>query len=111
MKTVRLKSRQSGAGAANQAIKSVAIARGYLAPSGIDAICIPAFGTVTINDEEKTGDQIDRRGKIEENALRQKYEGTLFCCRFYGIVGEFVGKRLIFITGNGYNWYIALVRL
>ena len=43
-----------GAGAANQAIKSVAIARGYLAPSGIDAICIPAFGTVTINDEEKT---------------------------------------------------------
>ena len=43
-----------GAGAANQAIKSVAIARGYLAPSGIDAICIAAFGTVTINDKEKT---------------------------------------------------------
>ncbi len=43
-----------GAGAANQAIKSIAIARGYLAPSGIDIICIPAFGTVVINDEEKT---------------------------------------------------------
>lgn len=43
-----------GAGAANQAIKSVAIARGYLAPSGIDAICIPAFGTVDINGEERT---------------------------------------------------------
>ena len=43
-----------GAGAANQAIKSVAIARGYLAPSGIDAICVPAIGTVNINDEEKT---------------------------------------------------------
>ena len=43
-----------GAGAANQAIKSVAIARGYLAPSGIDAICIPAFGTVSIDGEEKT---------------------------------------------------------
>lgn len=29
--------------------------------------------------------------------MRQKYEGTLFCCRFYGIVGEFVGKRLILL--------------
>ena len=43
-----------GAGAANQAIKSVAIARGYLAPAGIDIICIPAFGTVSIDGEEKT---------------------------------------------------------
>lgn len=43
-----------GAGAANQAIKSVAVARGYLAPSGIDLICIPAFGQVMINDEERT---------------------------------------------------------
>ncbi len=32
-----------GAGAANQAIKSVAIARGYLAPTGIDLVCVPAF--------------------------------------------------------------------
>lgn len=43
-----------GAGATNQAVKSVAIARGYLAPSGIDLICIPAFGQVTINDDERT---------------------------------------------------------
>ena len=43
-----------GAGAANQTIKSDANARGYLAPSGIDAICIPAFGTVSIDGEEKT---------------------------------------------------------
>ena len=32
-----------GAGAANQAVKAIAIARGYLAPIGIDLICIPAF--------------------------------------------------------------------
>ena len=32
-----------GAGATNQAVKSIAIARGYLAPLGIDLICIPAF--------------------------------------------------------------------
>ena len=44
----------SVAGAANQAIKAIAIARGYLAPSGIDIICIPAFASVTIDGEERT---------------------------------------------------------
>lgn len=43
-----------GAGAANQAIKSVAIARGYLAPIGIDLICIPTFANVAIDEEERT---------------------------------------------------------
>ncbi len=43
-----------GAGAANQAIKAVAIARGYLAPIGIDLICIPAFANISIDDEERT---------------------------------------------------------
>lgn len=43
-----------GAGAANQAIKAVAIARGYLAPSGIDVVCIPAFASVIIDSEERT---------------------------------------------------------
>ena len=43
-----------GAGAVNQAIKSVAIARGYLAPSGIDLVFTPAFVDVEINGEERT---------------------------------------------------------
>lgn len=43
-----------GAGAANQAIKAIAIARGYLAPSGVDLICIPAFASVEIDGEERT---------------------------------------------------------
>ena len=43
-----------GAGAANQAIKAVAIARGYLAPSGIDLICVPAFANVVIDNEDRT---------------------------------------------------------
>ena len=43
-----------GAGAANQAIKAIAIARGYLAPSGIDVVCIPAFASVGIDNEERT---------------------------------------------------------
>ena len=42
------------AGAANQAIKAVAVARGYLAPSGVDLVCIPAFANVVIDGEERT---------------------------------------------------------
>ena len=44
-----------GAGAINQAIKAVAIARGFVAPSGIDLICIPAFTEVKIEEEDRTG--------------------------------------------------------
>lgn len=44
-----------GAGAINQAIKAIAIARGFVAPSGIDLICIPAFTEVKIDDDERTG--------------------------------------------------------
>lgn len=43
-----------GAGAANQAIKSIAVARGYLAPIGIDLICIPAFASIVIDGEDRT---------------------------------------------------------
>ena len=37
-----------GAGALNQAVKAIIIARGYVAPSGIDLICIPAFVDIEI---------------------------------------------------------------
>jgi stage V sporulation protein S len=43
-----------GAGATNQAIKAVAIARSYLNEEGIDIICIPSFIDVAIDDEERT---------------------------------------------------------
>ena len=35
-------------------IKAIAVARGYLAPIGIDLICIPAFANITIDGEERT---------------------------------------------------------
>ncbi|MCL5291986.1 MAG: stage V sporulation protein S, partial [Actinobacteria bacterium] len=38
-----------GAGALNQAIKAVCIARGFVAPSGYDLICVPAFTDISIN--------------------------------------------------------------
>lgn len=43
-----------GAGALNQSIKAIAIARGFLAPSGTDLVCIPSFADVEINGEERT---------------------------------------------------------
>ena len=44
-----------GAGALNQAIKAIAIGRGYVAPGGHDLVCIPAFTEVEINGSDRTG--------------------------------------------------------
>ena len=43
-----------GAGAVNQAVKAIAIARGYVAPNGIDLVAMPAFSEVQIESEERT---------------------------------------------------------
>ena len=43
-----------GAGAVNQAVKAVAIARSYLADDGLDVICIPHFTEVNIEDQDRT---------------------------------------------------------
>lgn len=43
-----------GAGAVNQAIKAIAIARGYLQEDGLDVICIPEFTSVEIDGKERT---------------------------------------------------------
>jgi stage V sporulation protein S len=44
-----------GAGAINQAVKAIAISRGYVAPGGIDLVCIPSFIDISIDGEERTG--------------------------------------------------------
>ncbi len=43
-----------GAGALNQAVKAVAIARGFVAPSGMDLVCIPAFTDIKIDGQDRT---------------------------------------------------------
>lgn len=43
-----------GAGAVNQAVKAVAIAHDYLAETGINAVCLPSFIDVVIDDEDRT---------------------------------------------------------
>lgn len=53
-----------GAGALNQAIKAIAIARGYVAPGGIDLVCVPTFTEVDIDGERRTAIRLrihDRR--------------------------------------------------
>jgi stage V sporulation protein S len=44
------KIRAVGAGAVNQAVKAIAIARGYTAPRGLDLTCIPGFASIESHD-------------------------------------------------------------
>jgi stage V sporulation protein S len=60
-----------GAGALNQAIKAVAIARGYVAAGGIDLVCVPSFADIEIDGERRTAIRLiiedrERRRASEE---------------------------------------------
>lgn len=43
-----------GAGSLNQAIKAIAICRGFVVPTGDNLVVIPAFNDIIINGEQKT---------------------------------------------------------
>ncbi|MGI6586710.1 MAG: stage V sporulation protein S [Gracilibacteraceae bacterium] len=43
-----------GAGAVNQAVKAIAITRGFVAPNGIDLVVVPAFSEIEIDGEDRT---------------------------------------------------------
>ena len=47
-----------GAGAVNQALKAIVIAKGYLAEEGVDVVCDPSFVEVSIDDQERTAIRI-----------------------------------------------------
>lgn len=49
------KAEMQAIGALNQAVKAVAIARGFVAPAGVDLVCIPAFAEVEVEGEDRTG--------------------------------------------------------
>ncbi|MCL2808116.1 MAG: stage V sporulation protein S [Coriobacteriia bacterium] len=51
---VRVEIQSVGAGAVNQAVKAIAIARGFLSPIGIEIVCIPAFADISIDGETRT---------------------------------------------------------
>jgi stage V sporulation protein S len=56
-----------GAGALNQAVKAVAIARGYVAAGGIDLVCTPTFTDIEIDGEQRTAIRLS----VEDRAHRR----------------------------------------
>jgi stage V sporulation protein S len=61
-----------GAGALNQAIKAVAIARGYVSGAGIDLVCVPEFADITIDGERRTAIRL----RIEDRARARVHPGA-----------------------------------
>ncbi len=53
-----------GAGALNQAIKAVAIARGYLTDAGIDLVCVPGFADIVIDGERRTAIRLSIEDRV-----------------------------------------------
>ena len=56
-----------GAGALNQAVKAIAIARGFVTPSNIDLICIPTFADIEIDGQSRTAIRLS----VEDRLHRQ----------------------------------------
>lgn len=56
-----------GAGALNQAVKAIAIARGFVAPSNLDLVCIPTFADIEIDGQSRTAIRL----AVEDRAHRQ----------------------------------------
>lgn len=40
--------------AVNQAVKAIAISRGFLSPVGIEIVCVPSFADIVIDGEYRT---------------------------------------------------------
>ena len=63
-----------GAGALNQAVKALAIARGYVSEAGIDLVCVPTFADIEIDGERRTAIRLhidDRQHRMPDpNLLR-----------------------------------------
>jgi stage V sporulation protein S len=43
-----------GAAAVNQAVKSIAVACGYVSGEGIKLVCVPSFSQIEVDGNEKT---------------------------------------------------------
>lgn len=72
-----------GAGALNQAIKALAIARLYVADSGRDLVCAPTFADIEINGERRTAIRLlimDRAGESTEDLapLEERIRAQVF---------------------------------
>jgi len=72
-----------GAGAVNQAIKAIAIARGFLSPEGYEIVCIPNFADIVIDGQYRTAIRLNviafkTSGRIAESLpedVKKQIEG------------------------------------
>lgn len=55
--------RAIGAGAVNQAVKALAVARGYLQEEGIDLAASPAFVELEVDDKDRTALEFEVLGR------------------------------------------------
>lgn len=71
-----------GAGAVNQAVKAIAISRGFLSPLGIEIVCIPSFADIVIDGEYRTAIRFTVEPRpshataLGERAAREDDEGA-----------------------------------
>ena len=72
-----------GAGALNQAVKAVAIARGFVAPAGVDLVCIPAFAEVEVEGEDRTGIKLIVESRKEFSLKLNLYRRTEICLSIF----------------------------
>ena len=56
-----------GAAAVNQAVKSIAVARGYVESEGLDLVSYPTFAQLEVDGEERTSIKftVENRAKAE----------------------------------------------
>ena len=61
-----------GAGALNQAVKAIAIARGFVTPSNIDLVCIPTFADIEIDGQSRTAIRLAVEDRSHRQALPEE---------------------------------------
>lgn len=62
-----------GAGAVNQAIKAIAISRGFLSPVGIEIACIPSFADIVIDGEYRTAIRLAVEPRYQHGVAQPEY--------------------------------------
>ncbi len=65
-----------GAGAVNQAVKAVILAKGYLVNDGIDIVCVPEFVDVDIDGKVRTAIRLNISPRDEEQPEQEKVEAV-----------------------------------
>jgi len=67
-----------GAGAVNQAVKAIAISRGFLSPIGIEIVCTPAFADINIDGEIRTAIRFIVEPRFLRGATREEIDERMF---------------------------------